>query len=489
MRSFKSLTEQEILALAIALEEEDARIYSDFAEGLRQNYPATAKILDEMREEEDGHRHRLIELHRRRYGEHIPLVRRQDIKGFVQRRPVWLVRPLGLAAVRRQVEIMELETKRFYESAIRQTTDAGIRQLLGDLAEEERRHARLAEELESAERTSGALDEEAATRNRLFVMQVIQPGLAGLMDGSVSTLAPLFAAAFATRNSHDTFAVGLAASLGAGISMGFAEALSDDGVLTGRGRPLMRGLVCGLMTALGGLGHTLPYLIGNYRTATTIAAVIVFVELAVISWIRHHFMDTAAHLRRVSSHGRRIPRLSHRHLDREFLNGVLGRSAAMRYDDDDNLGCSLAPLAVLVAVTLSFLTPFFVATFACLTAIWSAVGNSSAQRRIFVALLPGVLFGLFAFAQTGPSFVYRFGMFLFIVLIVPVVALPSAILRAIGFRLVRLTSPPTPAEFPTPLPPLRSSLRQLLLLASIAAVMAVLTSFLRPEKEIGHFSS
>jgi erythrin-vacuolar iron transport family protein len=292
MRSFKSLNEQEILALAIALEEEDARIYGDFADGLGENYSGTVKILNEMREEENEHRHRLIELHRQKFGEHIPLIRRQDIKGFVQRRPVWLVRPLGLGAVRKQVEIMELETKRFYETAIRQSTDAGIRQLLGDLAEQERKHVHLAEALESAERKSGALDDEATTRNRLFVMQVIQPGLAGLMDGSVSTLAPLFAAAFATHNSHDTFLVGLAASLGAGISMGFAEALSDDGVLTGRGRPLTRGFVCGLMTALGGLGHTLPYLIPEYRTATAIAAGIVIVELGVISWIRHRFMDT-----------------------------------------------------------------------------------------------------------------------------------------------------------------------------------------------------
>ena len=212
MRSFKILNEQEILALAIALEEEDARIYGDFADGLAEHYPGTVKILNEMREEENEHRHRLIELHQQKFGEHIPLIRRQDIKGFVTRRPVWLVRPLGLGAVRRQVEIMELETKQFYESAIRQSTDAGIRQLLGDLAEQERKHVHLAEALESAERKAGVLDEETATRKRLYVMQVIQPGLAGLMDGSVSTLAPLFAAAFATRNSHDTFLVGLAAS-------------------------------------------------------------------------------------------------------------------------------------------------------------------------------------------------------------------------------------------------------------------------------------
>jgi erythrin-vacuolar iron transport family protein len=292
MRSFQSLSEQEILALAISLEEEDARIYGDFAEGLKADAPATAAVLKEMLDEEDEHRHRLIELYRKKFGEHIPLIRRQDVKGFVQRKPVWLVRPLGLTAVRKQVDLMELETRRFYETAARQTTDAGIRQLLGDLAEEERKHVLLAEELESAQRSSGALEAEGAARHRLFVLQVIQPGLAGLMDGSVSTLAPLFAAAFATRDSWQTFLVGLAAGLGAGISMGFAEALSDDGSLTGRGRPWARGLVCGLMTAVGGLGHTLPYLIPHIHTATAVAVAVVLVELAVISWVRHRFMDT-----------------------------------------------------------------------------------------------------------------------------------------------------------------------------------------------------
>jgi erythrin-vacuolar iron transport family protein len=292
MRSFKSLSEQEILALAISLEEEDARIYDDFAEGLKEDYPATAGILKEMRQEEDGHRHRLIELHRAKFGEHIPLIRRQDIKGFVQRRPIWLIHPLRLDAVRKQVEQMEFETKRFYERAIAQSTDAGIRQLLGDLAEEERKHQRLAEELEDTRRASGALEEEEATRHRMFVLQVIQPGLAGLMDGSVSTLAPLFAAAFATHDTQKTFLVGLAAGVGAGISMGFAEALSDDGSLTGRGRPWMRGLVCGLMTAIGGIGHTLPYLIPSFRIATAVAIVVVLAELGVISWIRHRYMDT-----------------------------------------------------------------------------------------------------------------------------------------------------------------------------------------------------
>jgi rubrerythrin len=292
MRSFKSLSEKEILALAISLEEEDARIYGDFADGLRAQYPATAASLEQMQEEENAHRHRLIELYRQKFGEHIPLIRRTDIKGFVNRKPIWLVRPLGLPAVRKETEMMEMETTRFYETVARQTTDAGIRQLLGDLAAEERKHSYLAEEMESARQRSGAADEEAATRKRLFVMQVIQPGLAGLMDGSVSTLAPLFAAAFVTRESWQTLRVGLAASLGAGISMGFAEALSDDGALTGRGRPLTRGIVCGMMTALGGLGHTLPYLIPEYKTATALAVIVVLIELAVIAWVRHRFMDS-----------------------------------------------------------------------------------------------------------------------------------------------------------------------------------------------------
>jgi rubrerythrin len=292
MRTFKSLSEQEILALAVSLEEEDARIFADFAQGLASDYPATAQALQQMRAEEDGHRHRLIELYQQKFGEHIPLIRRQDVKGFVQRRPIWLVRPLGINAVRKQVEEIELETARFYAKAAQHATDAGIRQLLGDLAEEERKHHVLAEEMESRRRVSGAEEDEAATRKRLFVLQVIQPGLAGLMDGSVSTLAPLFAAAFATRDPRETFLVGLAASLGAGISMGFAESLSDDGSLTGRGRPLIRGLVCGLMTALGGIGHTLPYLIPNFNLATAIAVIIVLLELAAISYIRHHYMDT-----------------------------------------------------------------------------------------------------------------------------------------------------------------------------------------------------
>jgi erythrin-vacuolar iron transport family protein len=251
-KNFRDLREGEILALAIQLEEEDSRVYGDFAEGLRESYPATAKTFEEMQAEESRHRQRLIELYRQRLGDHIPLIRRPDVKGFVERRPVWLMRPLAINAARKQVEIMEVETRRFYERAVAQISDASTRKLLGDLAEAERQHQNFAERLEEKQLESGARAEEDRANRRLFVLRVIQPGLAGLMDGSVSTLAPIFAAAFATHNSRDAFLVGLAASLGAGISMAFAEALSDDGSLTGRGQPVFRGSVTGLMTAAGG---------------------------------------------------------------------------------------------------------------------------------------------------------------------------------------------------------------------------------------------
>jgi erythrin-vacuolar iron transport family protein len=291
-KDFKDLTEREILALAISLEEEDGRIYGDFVDGLREEYPASADMFVEMQEEEARHRASLIELYRTRFGEHIPLIRRHDVKGFVQRRPVWLVRPLGINVVRKQAEIMELETRRFYERAVQQVSDASTRQLLGDLALAERKHSAMAEHLEEKLLTPATRAQEDAAQRRLFVLQIVQPGLAGLMDGSVSTLAPVFAAAFATRNSWDAFLVGLAASVGAGISMGFAEALSDDGSLTGRGHPWIRGVVCGLMTTTGGIGHTLPYLIPQFWTATSLAVAVVIAELAVISYIRYRYMDT-----------------------------------------------------------------------------------------------------------------------------------------------------------------------------------------------------
>ena len=291
-KRFRDLTEREILALAITLEEEDGRIFGDFAEGLRETSPATAKVLDEMRVEEMGHRNMLIETYRQRFGEHIPLIRPQDVKGFIERRPVWLVRPLGLKAVKKQVELIELETRRFYERAIQRVTDASIRKLLGDLAEAERQHSTLAVSLEQKHLTPEAQSGEDTAQRRRFLLQVVQPGLAGLMDGSVSTLAPLFAAAFATHKTRDAFLIGLAASVGAGVSMAFAEALSDDGSLTGRGYPWFRGMVTGLMTTAGGIGHTLPFLIPDFRVAITAAVVVVGCELATISYIRHRYMDT-----------------------------------------------------------------------------------------------------------------------------------------------------------------------------------------------------
>ncbi|SRR6266851_4404673 len=291
MRTFESLTAREILALAISLEEEDERIYADFAEGLRQDFPATATMFDGMREEESGHRRRLIELYQLKFGEHIPLIRRNDVKGFVQRRPIWLS-PMRLDAVRKEAASLEVETRRFYEKAAARTEDASIRQLLNDLAQEERSHEHRAEEITREKLDPTARSKEEAANRKLFVLQIVQPGLAGLMDGSVSTLAPVFAAAFATRSTHTAFAVGLAASIGAGISMGFAEALSDDGSLTGRGHPWIRGLVCGLMTALGGIGHTLPFLLANFQVAFGVAVGVVLFELALIAWIRHRFMDS-----------------------------------------------------------------------------------------------------------------------------------------------------------------------------------------------------
>jgi len=292
VKNFSDLTEQEILALAISNEDEDNRIYRSFADALRGSYPDTAGIYDKMAEEEIGHHDMLLDLYRKKFGDFLPLIRRQDVKGFVTRRPIWLNRPLGLDAVRKFAEEMEFETARFYRRAAQSARDEATRDLLTRLAAAEDKHEKLAQELgEKIAPTARAAEDETA--RRVFVLQYVQPGLAGLMDGSVSTLAPLFAAAFATHDTWATFLVGLAAAVGAGISMAFAEALSDDGSLTGRGAPVMRGAVCGVMTAIGGLGHTLPYLIPHFHVATAVAFAVVAVELAVISWIRTHYMDTS----------------------------------------------------------------------------------------------------------------------------------------------------------------------------------------------------
>jgi rubrerythrin len=291
VKRFAELSEQEILALAISNEDEDNRIYRSFADALRDSYPTTAEMYDKMAQEEIGHRDQLLALHRKKFGDFLPLIRRQEVKGFATRRPVWLNRPLGLDVARKFAEEMEYETARFYQRAAHNAHDNAVRDLLRSLAAAEDQHEQLAHELgQTISPVARAAEDETA--KRMFMLQYVQPGLAGLMDGSVSTLAPLFAAAFATRNTWSTFLVGLAASIGAGISMAFAEALSDDGSLTGRGAPVVRGAVCGAMTAVGGLGHALPYLIPHFYLATALAFAVVTVELAVISWIRTRYMDT-----------------------------------------------------------------------------------------------------------------------------------------------------------------------------------------------------
>jgi rubrerythrin len=297
VKNFADLTEREVLAVAISSEEEDSRIYMSFAEDLAPRYPDTAKLFEEMAEEESGHRRRLLETYEQRFGPHLPPIRREDVKGFLRRRPVWLTKNLPLDTIRKEVETMELQAERFYAKASERAEDVGVRRLLGDLAEEEKGHEKFAARLTDRILSPDVREAEDRTRRRVFVLQYVQPGLAGLMDGSVSTLAPLFAAAFATHLNWQTFLVGLAASIGAGISMGFAEALSDDGSLTGRGSPWLRGVASGVMTALGGLGHSMPYLVPDawpnaFWIATAMAGVVVFFELWAIAFIRARYMDT-----------------------------------------------------------------------------------------------------------------------------------------------------------------------------------------------------
>lgn len=291
-RPFSSLTEQEILALAISSEEDDARIYRSYADHLRAQFPQSAKVFADMAEVEQAHRNMLIGMHQTRFGEFIPLIRREHVSGFYERKPDWLVKNLPLEKIRAQAEEMEQQAIRFYEEAIKHVTDASTRKLLGDLAEAERAHEDIATMLDGKHLSDDAKSEEEQTAKRQFLLTYIQPGLAGLMDGSVSTLAPIFAAAFATQDTWQTFLIGLSASVGAGISMGFTEAAHDDGKLSGRGSPFKRGLASGIMTTIGGLGHTLPYLISHFWTATAVAAIIVFVELWAIAFIQNRYMET-----------------------------------------------------------------------------------------------------------------------------------------------------------------------------------------------------
>ncbi len=289
---FKDLTEQQILALAISSEEDDGRIYQTYADGIRDEYPDTAKIFDEMAEEENEHRQWLIDLHQKKFGETIPLIRREHVKGFYSRKPDWLVKPFGVEAVRKTAAEMEAQAHRFYLAAAKQTEDASIRKLLGDLAIAEAGHIAVAKGAEKKHTPDDVKEDEADREQRRFILTYVQPGLAGLIDGSVSTLAPIFATAFATQDTWTTFLVGLAASVGAGISMGFTEVASDDGVISGRGSPIIRGFVTGIMTTIGGLGHALPYLIPDFWLATYVAIAVVFVELFVITWIQHKYMET-----------------------------------------------------------------------------------------------------------------------------------------------------------------------------------------------------
>ena len=291
-RRFSDLSEQDVLALAISSEEDDARIYRSYAQMLRADYPTSAQVFDAMAVEEDGHRQLLIDMHRTRFGEVIPLIRREHVAGFHARRPIWLTKNLSLDTIRGEASGMEAQAAKFYTLAAGRTSDAATRKLLGDLAAAEAGHEKSAVGLEAALLNGDARAEEDAGARRQFILTWVQPGLAGLMDGSVSTLAPIFATAFATQNTHTTLLVGLAASVGAGISMGFTEAAHDDGVLSGRGSPFKRGLASGLMTTLGGLGHALPYLIPDFWTATVLAMAVVFVELWAIAWIQNRYMDT-----------------------------------------------------------------------------------------------------------------------------------------------------------------------------------------------------
>ncbi len=291
-RDFSSLNEAEILSLAISAEEEDGRIYLAYADKLKKDYPASAKIFEEMAKEEDRHRQRLLDLYRERFGERLVPIRRENVRGFLSRKPVWLMKELKLETIRQQVWEMEEGAYRFYNEAAKLTNDVGIRKLLIDLAMEEKSHAQTADMLEKEHLDKDAKNEEDIQKHRQFVLTYVQPGLAGLMDGSVSTLAPVFAAAFATGSTYQTFLVGLAASIGAGISMGFTEAASDDGKLTGRGSPVKRGLASGIMTTIGGLGHALPYLIADFWTATIIAIIVVIIELWAIAFIQNKYMST-----------------------------------------------------------------------------------------------------------------------------------------------------------------------------------------------------
>lgn len=290
-KKFQDLNDNEILSLAIDNLEEDIKLYDEYSSHFLINYPVTSKMFKQMSILKNKNRKKLVELHKKKFGETLSITDQKEIANYFKRKPEWLVIKNSIEKVRNEIVEMETLSAQFYNSFAKKSQNIEIRNLLIDLAimsREQKDNAKLI--LLNAQKSRSA-KEEVTKDKRQFILTWVQPGLAGLMDGSVSTLAPIFATAFATKDSHTTLLVGLAASIGAGISMGFTEAVHDDGVISGRGSPIKRGFASGIMTTIGGLGHALPYLISDFYVATVIAMFFVLVELWAIAWIQAKYME------------------------------------------------------------------------------------------------------------------------------------------------------------------------------------------------------
>ena len=290
-KKFQDLNDNEILSLAIDSLEEDIKLYDEYSSHFLINYPVTSKMFKQMSILKNKNRKKLVELHKKKFGETLNITNQKEIANYFKRKPEWLVIKNSIEKVRNEIIEMETLSAQFYNSFAKKSQNIEIRNLLIDLAlmsREQKDNAKLI--LLNAQKSRSA-QEEVTKDKRQFILTWVQPGLAGLMDGSVSTLAPIFATAFATKDSHTTLLVGLAASIGAGISMGFTEAVHDDGVISGRGSPIKRGFASGIMTTIGGLGHALPYLISDFYVATVIAMFFVLVELWAIAWIQAKYME------------------------------------------------------------------------------------------------------------------------------------------------------------------------------------------------------
>ena len=290
-KKFQDLNDNEILSLAIDSLEEDIKLYDEYSSHFLINYPVTSKMFKQMSILKNKNRKKLVELHKKNFGETLSITNQKEIANYFKRKPEWLVIKNSIEKVRNEIIEMETLSAQFYNSFAKKSQNIEIRNLLIDLAlmsREQKDNAKLI--LLNAQKSRSA-KEEVTKDKRQFILTWVQPGLAGLMDGSVSTLAPIFATAFATKDSHTTLLVGLAASIGAGISMGFTEAVHDDGVISGRGSPIKRGFASGIMTTIGGLGHALPYLISDFYVATVIAMFFVLVELWAIAWIQAKYME------------------------------------------------------------------------------------------------------------------------------------------------------------------------------------------------------